>query len=229
MSNRRNFLGVSFIALSGLAHASNTLAQDNLSDWESYLAATRQEALERIRNNRDDIAGYLHWISSRLASRTDVPSARLAAVEWADPAISFGAHPAAAPFVLIEFRLAPGAYLPPHNHPNASVSTLLLEGEAAIDNYELDPESDPPGLRGAARLRHTATQMLRPGDCNFIQPARNNLHAFRAGPYGARGVDITTQHGPSSAFGYLKLLEPRSVGRIIHAEWADPAQDRLTP
>ncbi|MBY0566587.1 MAG: hypothetical protein K2P70_04715 [Hyphomonadaceae bacterium] len=228
-SNRRNVLSASLAFLAGLAPASRALAQDNGSDWESYLAATRQEALELIRGNRDDVAGYLHWISSRLAARTDVPSAPLQPVGWADPAILFGTHPPAAPFVLIEFRLAPGAYLPPHNHPNASVSTLLLEGEATIDNYELDPDSDPPGLRGEARLRHTVTQMLRPGDCNFVQPVRNNLHAFRAGPHGARGIDITTQHGPSGAFGYLKLLEPRSVGATLRAEWVNPAQERLAP
>lgn len=228
-SDRRRMLRASLAVLAGLAPASKAFAQNVGPDWESYLAATRQEALALIRGSRNDIAGYLHWIASRLAARTDVPQAELQPVEWADPAISFGTHPPAAPFVLIEFRLAPGAYLPPHNHPNASVSTLLLEGQATIDNYELDPRSDPPGLRGEALLTHTVTQMLRPGDCNFVQPGRNNLHAFRAGPHGARGVDITTQHGPPGAFGYLKLLEPRSVGATLTAEWVNPAQERLTP
>lgn len=212
-----------------LGGATSAGAQEIGADWDGYLAATRAEALGLIRANRSDVAGYLHWISSRLAARRDIPSAALAPVPWADPAISFGAHPPAAPFVMIEFRLAPGAYLPPHNHPNASVSTLLLEGEAMIDSFELEPESAPPGAEGAARLRHMQTQLLRPGDCNFVQPARNNLHAFRAGAHGARGVDITTQHGPPGAFGYLKLLEPRAVGSVIRAEWVDPSRERLAP
>lgn len=229
MTDRRAILSSSLALLGALTFATNAGAQAGEVDWEAYLGATRAEALRLIRANSGDIAGYLHWISSRLSARRDVPAAAMAPVPWADPAISFGALPAAPPFAMIEFRLAPGAYLPPHNHPNASVSTLLLEGEAAIDNYELEPESAPPGTEGAARLRHTQTQVLRPGDCNFVQPARNNLHAFRAGAHGARGVDVTTQHGPAGAFGYLKLLEHRAVGSVIEAQWADPSQERLAP
>ena len=229
MTNRRTILTGSLTLLGSLGGAADGVAQEADSDWDAYIATTRAEALGLIRANRSDVAGYLHWISSRLTAQRDIPRATLAPVPWADPAIFFGAHPPAAPFVMIEFRLAPGAYLPPHNHPNASVSTLLLEGEAVIDNYELEPESAPPGADGEALLRHTQTQMLRPGDCNFVQPVRNNLHAFRAGAYGARGVDITTQHGAPGAFGYLKLLEPRVVGGVIRAEWADPSRERLAP
>lgn len=229
MNTRRTMLWSSLTFLEMFAGARDASAQDSNIEWDAYLTAARAEALALIRANNSDVAGYLHWISSRLSARRDIPAAALAPVPWADPAISFGAHPLAAPFVMIEFRLAPGAYLPPHNHPNTSVSTLVLEGEATIDNFELEPGSAPPGTEGAALLRHTQSQLLRPGDCNFVQPARNNLHAFRAGAQGARGVDITTQHGPLGAFGYLKLLEPRGIGSLIRAEWADPSQERLAP
>lgn len=231
MISRRLIVGSGAVlaALGSAAGAQGLEPAPVHEDWDAYLARTRTDALARIRADRDDIGGYLHFIAAALTARRDIPRARVDVVPWASPSIEFGAHPMAAPFALIEFRLAPGAYLPPHNHPNASVATLLLEGETAVDNFELEPTSDPPGQVGEAVLAHTQRQLLRPGDTNFVQPSRNNLHAFVAGPNGARGVDVTTQHAQAGPFGYLRLLEPPQVGAIVRAQWADPSVDRLAP
>lgn len=196
--------------------------------WSDHLAATRTEALAFIRDHPSEISTYLHLITARLIARRDIPSSQLATVPWANPGIEFGSSNPAPPFAIVEFRLAPGTMLPPHNHPHTSVATIMLEGHATVDNFELEQGSAPPGVTGAALLRHTHRSVLRPRDVNMVMPSRNNLHALKAGPHGARGIDLTTQHQTDGAFGFLRVLDPANIGGVLRAEWVDPTTQQIT-
>ena len=65
-------------------------------------------------------------------------------------------------------EMAPGALIPPHQHPHEQLG-IWLEGEAE-------------GTIGDQR------RTIRPGDCYYIPG--NAQHSFRVGPAAARALDI---------------------------------------
>ena len=92
--------------------------------------------------------------------------------------------------LLIEWRLAPHAILPPHNHTPGYVVSLCLEGACRVEHFEIAGDAPAPGEEGEFELRRTRAQLLRPGQATSLTPERDNVHTFRAGPQGALGVDV---------------------------------------
>lgn len=125
------------------AHADQELARS----WIDPL----NEAIRTIAPSVDEralIDEYLFRLAAAAAGLPEVPGGTMSAVEWAEPAISFGPLARGTSFVVIEWELAPGACLPPHNHPNGSVCTLGLSGEAVLENYEPLGALPPVGANG---------------------------------------------------------------------------------
>lgn len=114
---------------------------------------------------------------------------------------------------LVSYRLAPGALLEPHNHPNYSVATLCVEGEARVTHYEPDAAAPSFSSREPFTVRRTAERLLRPRQATTLSPSRDNIHTFRAGPHGARLVDLFSVHGQDAGFSYLDIdHRPASPG-----------------
>lgn len=117
--------------------------------------------------------------------------------------------------------MAPNAVLPPHCRPNARVCTLGIEGETRIRNFQIvdtAPEfSSPQGFH----LRETHNEIITSGRINTLSSTRDNIHTFQAGKEGARGIDISTYHGPDVGFSFLDIRNtPVDAGdRIYEAAW----------
>jgi len=56
---------------------------------------------------------------------------------------------------------------------------------------------------------------------NTVAPQRDNIHTFKAGSRGARGIDLTTMHGAMGPFSYLKI-EEAAGGHLYRARWFKP-------
>ncbi len=97
--------------------------------------------------------------------------------------------------LLNEWWPEPGAFLPPHCHPNASVCTLGLEGEARIRNFEIVGDAPDFSSKQSFQVRETHNEIIAPGRLNTLSAFRDNIHTFQAGKQGARGLDISTYHG----------------------------------
>ena len=122
---------------------------------------------------------------------------------------------------LVGYRLAPGALLEPHNHPNYSVATVVLDGEAHVTHYEPDAAAPPLASTEPFLVRKTAQRLLRPRQATTLTPSRDNIHTFRAGPGGARFVDLFSLHGRDVGFSYL-AIEPAPAapgGDTFRAQW----------
>lgn len=122
---------------------------------------------------------------------------------------------------LVSYRLAPNALLQPHNHPNYSVATIGVEGEARVTHYEPGPDAPPFPTAGSFAVRKTAERVLRPGEATTLSPARDNIHTFRAGPNGARFVDLFSVHGTDVGFSYLDIGPAPTApgGDSFRARW----------
>jgi hypothetical protein len=217
---RRQFLGASACAL--LLHDRMASAPGS---WEQFLAdAPKQVADLAQRTQPREIDAYLYLLASLAVRVETVPECKLTRFAELEPEVRFGMLQRAAPFFVVEWQLAPGATLPAHCHPGFSVCTLALEGEAEIRHYEAEPGAPAFDSKSeqAFALRETRRQLLRPGAVSTLSPTRDNLHFFRAGATGARGIDITTAHGGEGKFSFVAFTpdSPREAGKMLYeARW----------
>ena len=193
-------------------------------DWESFIKQSVPVAEELHKDpSASGQEAYLHWLASMIArARTaEIPKAKLGRFGKLEPPVSFGVSYRGRPFFIVEWKLEPGAILPPHCHPNASVCTVGLEGEARIRNFEIAGPAPEFSSRQSFRVRETHNELIAPGRINMLSSMRDNIHTFQAGRNGARGIDISTYHGPDMGFSFLDIgSKPiESDGRIFEAAW----------
>jgi hypothetical protein len=193
-------------------------------DWATFLKQCEPVAHELHKDaSAAGQEAYLHWLASMIARArsSDIPQAKVGRFGKLEPVVSFGVAYRGTPFFIVEWRLEPGAYLPPHCHPNASVCTLGLEGEARIRNFEVAGQAPDFASRDAFLVRETHNELIAPGRINTLSSRRDNIHTFRAGRSGARGIDISTYHGPDVGFSFLDIATtPRDTERrIFEAAW----------
>jgi hypothetical protein len=191
--------------------------------WTEFLERATDTAdaiLAREQGASDEYAYALAALAVRLAS---VPDTALVPFGKLEPKVAFAPSHRGKPFLVIQWRMDPGAVLPPHCHPNGSVCTLGLEGEARLRNFEI--VGDAPSFVAKEQrpfvVRQTHDEILGPGRVNTLTPTRDNIHTFEAGPKGCRGIDITTMLGKDTRFSFLRLdPEPRDEGaHTFAAEW----------
>jgi hypothetical protein len=192
--------------------------------WNEFLQYALPQAAKLHRDaSPQGQDAYLHWLAlmaARLQLAT-IPDTKLGRFRQLDPAVYFGPSYRGKPFFIVEWRLEPGAILPPHCHPNASVCTVGISGEARIRNFEIVGQAPEFASRQAFRVRETHNEILSQGRSNTLSAVRDNIHMLEAGREGARGMDISTYHGPDIGFSFLEL-EYKPVDaeqRLFEAVW----------
>lgn len=140
------------------------------------------------------------------------------------PGIEIGPIGRGPQFAVIAYRAAPNAVLPAHNHPNYSVATLGVSGEAMVSQFESDAAAPPMSSSELFHLRKTSQRLLRRGDLTTLAPTVDNIHTFVAGPSGAAWIDIAVPNGPDVGFAYLSMDERADtiVGEQLRVRWRAP-------
>jgi hypothetical protein len=197
---------------------------DALLEWVDFLKQCEPVARELHKDrSASGQEAYLHWLASMImrVRTSQIPRAKVGRFGKSEPAISFGVAYRGQPFFAVEWQLEPGAFLPPHNHPNASACTIGLEGEARIRNFEIAGEAPEFSSRRSFLVRETHNEIISPGRINTLSAKRDNIHTFQAGKYGARGIDLSSYHGPDVGFSFMDIAttpkEPER--RIFEAAW----------
>lgn len=226
MITRRRMLWLPAAAAVALAFNKNGAAQSasTNSGWDDFLKQCLPKAQELHRDSsRNGQEAYLRWLGL-MASKikaSELPPAKLGKFKGLEPASSFGVGYRGEPFFVVEWRMEPNAFLPPHCHPNVSVCTVGLEGEARIRNFEIVGDAPEFASTKGFKVRETHNELIGAGRINTLSPIRDNIHTFQAGKEGAHGVDITTYHGDNVGFSHLELgpkpLDERQ--RIYEAAW----------
>jgi hypothetical protein len=215
------------VAQSSQTNEANKSLNENPSaetDWDAFV----KQGIPRVQTLHQDSSArgqdaYLyelaHW-AARLNLKT-IPRAKLAPFTPVNPKVHFGLSFRGVPFFVVEWWLEPGAILPPHCHPNGSVCTLGIEGEARIRNFETvgaTPEFSSPQT---FQVRETHNEVISTGRINSLSAVRDNIHTFQAAKEGARGVDFSTYHGKDIGFSFLNIeTKPLdSEKRIYEATW----------
>ena len=185
------------------------------SRWQ----ALARELLRGTVEHDESYAAQLAGLVARL------PFAELPGLESPRRSAGFAAGPTwfLEPCAMIEFRMDPGAVLRLHNHPPQVVLTLCAEGEVAYRHLEIEGQAPPcTEIGGTFRARETRGGFLSAGRTTSLTRVRDGMHAFAAGPDGARIVDFTVSTTPDvETFSYVELapetLDPER--RVWEARW----------
>ena len=189
--------------------------------WDDFIKTAIPVAQKLIAEPDFSIDEYLYRIGSLATRLKEIPDSPLGPYTSVDRRVWFGPSFRGSPFFIIQWRMEPGAFLPPHNHPNASVCTVGFEGEVRLRNFEIIGEPPAYESKKTFRLRETRDETMKRGRINTLNPVRDNIHCFRVGKQGARGLDINTLHGPMNAFSFLDMnAEPVDAENgIYEATW----------
>jgi hypothetical protein len=189
--------------------------------WNDFLRQSVPIAQQLIADPTFSVDEYLYRIGSLATRLKEIPDTALGSYKTVDPRVWFGPSFRGSPFFIVQWRMEPGAVLPAHNHPNASVCTLGFEGEVRLRNFEIVGEAPDYASKKTFRLRETRSETVTHGRINTLSPSRDNIHCFRVGKEGARGIDINTLHGKTNNFRFLDVSEKPvdSERQIFEASW----------
>jgi hypothetical protein len=194
-------------------------------NWDGFIKESVPLARELVKDasvaGQDDYLFRLAALAVRLQS---APGTKLFAFGGLDPKVEFAPSYRGGPFAIIQWRMYPHAILPAHCHPQASVCTLGLEGEARLRHFEVhgDAPAFDSGSSRTFQIRETRQQLIGPGRISTLSAARDNIHYFEAGSSGARGIDITTMYGGTGNFSFLAFDPHKPVDKaagIFEAAW----------
>ena len=189
--------------------------------WDDFIKQSVPIAQQLIADPGFSVDEYLYRIGSLATRLKEIPNSQLGSYKTVEPRVWFGPSFRGSPFFIIQWRMEPGAVLPPHNHPNASVCTLGYEGEVRLRNFEIMEVAPDYASKKTFRVRETRSETLTAGRINTLSPMRDNIHGFKVGKEGARGIDINTLHGKINNFSFLDMSEQPldSEKRIFEAVW----------
>ncbi len=189
--------------------------------WDDFLKRAVSVAQQLMADPGFNVDEYLYRIGSLATRLKEIPDSKLGPYTDVDPRVWFGPSFRGSPFFIIQWRMEPGAVLPPHNHPNASVCTLGFEGEVQLRNFEIVGEAPDYASQKTFRVRETRSERITPSRISTLSPSRDNIHCFRVGKEGARGIDINTMHPKSTPFSFLDMNEKPvdSDKRIFEVTW----------
>jgi len=199
--------------------------------WDDFLKQSVPMAQQLIANPTFSVDEYLYRIGSLATRLKEIPDSALGSYKTVEPRVWFGPSFRGSPFFIIQWRMEPGAVLPAHNHPNASVCTLGFEGEVQLRNFEIIGEAPDYASKKTFRVRETRNEMMSHARINTLSPQRDNIHCFQVGSEGARGIDINTLHGKTNDFRFLDISKTPadSEKRIFEAVWSDLGRPVTAP
>lgn len=207
---RLSAAGAAALLASGIDRICAEAQAEGSTGWENFIEEGSRIGKELLGGpgGEDGYVLGLAAIAVRLRlGPQDLPDAPTRPFGGLEPKVFFGPVHRGTPFVVIQWRMDPGATLPPHCHPNYSVCTLGLEGSARLRNYEVASGAPAPdsGSREPFDVVQTHDEIMSRGRVNTLTPSRDNVHSFDAGPEGARGIDITSLHGDERQFSFLRI------------------------
>ena len=194
-------------------------------EWDDFVRLCPADAAEFARDASEiGQDAYLNRIASWAVRLKAAPDTKLGAFAGLDPKVEFGPSFRGVPFFVIQWRMAPRAILPAHCHPQFSVCTLGMEGEARLRHFEVHgpaPAFDS-GVKTPFLMRETRSQIVTPRRISTLSATRDNIHYFEAGDAGARGLDITTGYGGDGSFSFVafqpdKPKDPKK--QLFEAVW----------
>lgn len=222
---RREFLRVSLGTVAALtvnlfrcASAQQTNKTQTLLSLDEVIEKTIPLAERLIGSPSPDEEAYLTELSGLIERRAVIPKAFF---NLAQP-VAIHETRRRFPLLLLQFRLAPGAAIPYHDHRDYNGVLTVTEGGMRIRSFEMLGADSRPSRGRTFQIRETQSAVLTKGAQSTLSRTRDNIHDLRAGPEGVRFIDFFTLFNQDAHSVYLNVAErPKdSANRIFEASWA---------
>src|SRR6266404_2691953 len=151
-------VAASTLSRSAFAQTATTATGLSGSDklaWDDFLKQSIPVAQQLIADPAFSVDEYLYRIGSLATRLKELPDSPLGSYKTVESRVWFGPSFRGTPFFIIQWRMEPGAFLPPHNHPNASVCTLGFEGEVRLRNFEIIGDAPDYDTKKTFKIRET--------------------------------------------------------------------------
>lgn len=124
-------------------------------------------------------------------------------------------------FMVVQINMAPGAALPFHDHRDYNGVILGLEGSVHARNYEILGGNPLPPKDQPFQIRQSVDAQVEPGRISTLTRKRDNIHDLRAGPAGARLLDVFTFFPGEDGSHYLSVDDAPVAGQpnVYCARW----------
>jgi predicted metal-dependent enzyme (double-stranded beta helix superfamily) len=124
--------------------------------------------------------------------------------------------------VVYQIGLKPNAEIRLHDHRDYNGVLLGLEGQANCRNFEFYERDDLPPRGESFLIREEASVLLSPGRVGTLARRRHNLHLVKAGPAGARLLDVFTFFSRGASSHWLKFDDTALPGKpdLFEVSWA---------
>ncbi len=180
-----------------------------VQSWSHFVASANELFAGVDDKNSIDDGRYIYGIAALAQQLRQMPPGSTFTNAGLGPGIRTGPVklPTKQPYFVLKWEFAPGAILPPHDHPNYSFVTLLLSGSMRIQNFEIDGAAPAYDDTTQFAVTRTQDQWLRPGSVNTLTRSRDYVHTLVAGAAGATGIDIGILHTSDVGFSYLEVAD----------------------
>jgi hypothetical protein len=194
---------------------------------EAFLQRWLDETAEFVGTEDPNEDAYLHKLCAELAQFDPVAFPERSKITFEDEHFKSGPVFGKMPFIVLQFDLAPGAVITPHNHVGWSFLSLGVKGDALVRHFEPHGEAPEPGkdLETRFKVREVSSRLLTKGTTSPLTRTRGNIHGFQAGEEGARFIDFGI-HFPDPGQGYRSFskmeYDPKPLDRdrrIYEARW----------
>lgn len=214
------FLSAGALAALSLGWPRGVLARrepDADEAWDTLIRKTIPMAEELVHDPRPDEEAYLRRLGRWVSHLPSAPEAEFFPGMPVASAWSYDKFP----FMVMQFKLAPGAAIPYHDHRGYNGVLKAVSGEARIRSFEIVGAQPAGDTKQTFQIRETHNRVLRPGSISSLSRTRDNIHDVRAGPDGVRLIDFFTFFQPDGRSVYLDVeQQPRDARRRLYeASW----------
>lgn len=222
---RRRFLSISASAVAAIiaelwtpAIARQLIDAESSLSWSDLIKQAILLAKRVTSCNSSDEEAYLVDLEKLVIGSADPPTA------YFNLAKSVAKYESEKrfPLVVSQFRMAPNAVIPFHDHRDYNGLLMVTNGTLRVRSYEIVDANQQPLEGGLFRIRETSDVVLSKRDSSTLTRTRDNIHQLEAGHEGARFVDFFTLFERNAYSKYLNVQKPigESSNKFYDAHWA---------
>jgi hypothetical protein len=187
------------------------------AQWDDLFRRALPMARVLTRNPTSDEERYLQWLAQGLSRLRSRPAARFRhGIE-----VARDTYREEFPVMMLQYRFAPHARLPHHDHHDYNGALCVTSGEIRVRSFDLIEKSDRLDSQRVVHIRQSHETLLRTGGISTLSRLRDNIHELHAGAAGARLVDFFTMFSKDADSLYLNVEEKPvdSQRNIYRAHW----------
>lgn len=230
---RRNFLKISAFALGSMlvgyyaplhaevsekkpAKGSNQKDNINTFDFKKLITELTPKAKALIKAKVPDEEAYLKELTTMVQQLKGIGHAKKTAKK-----IKFSSMHNKFPIKVYQIRMLPGTALRFHDHRSYNGIVNVLEGSAAIRNFDFAEKTENIQQAKQFKIKETKNIIAKPGDISNLSSTRDNIHDIRAGKNGVLFLDIFTFFDKKGTSKFLKVEKDpiEKDKKIFMAAW----------